>query len=56
VRYVYTGNVVDPEGQRTYCHGCHALLIERDRYHLGACRLRDGGCCPDCGTRIPGRF
>ena len=26
LRHVYTGNVHDPEGQSTYCHGCEALL------------------------------
>jgi pyruvate formate lyase activating enzyme len=29
LRYVYTGNVHDPEGQSTYCHGCKAVLIGR---------------------------
>ena len=35
-RYVYTGNVRDPEGESTSCHGCGALLIGRDRYNLTA--------------------
>ncbi len=56
VRYVYTGNVVDPEGQSTYCHGCGALVIERDWYRLGVRRLTEDGRCAACGTLIPGRF
>ena len=34
VRYAYTGNVHDPEGDATCCHGCGAALIERDWYEL----------------------
>ncbi|HEX6131872.1 MAG TPA: AmmeMemoRadiSam system radical SAM enzyme, partial [Actinomycetota bacterium] len=34
VRYAYTGNVHDPEGQTTRCHRCGATLIGRDGYEL----------------------
>ena len=30
VRHAYTGNVHDRQGESTWCHGCGALLIERD--------------------------
>ncbi len=56
LRYVYTGNVHDPEGQTTYCHGCGRAVIERDWYRLGAWGLTDDGRCQACGTRIPGVF
>jgi pyruvate formate lyase activating enzyme len=56
VRYAYTGNVVDVDGGSTRCHGCGALLIERDRYELGAYRLTGDGRCAACATRIPGVF
>ena len=36
IRYAYTGNVHDPTGQSTRCHGCGAILIGRDWYELGA--------------------
>ena len=55
VRYAYTGNVTDPEGQSTRCHACGALLVQRDWYRIGAYRL-GGGRCPGCGTTIPGVF
>ena len=55
VRYAYTGNVADLEGQSTWCHVCGALLVERDGYRIGAYRLTDG-CCEDCGARVPGVF
>ena len=35
LRYVYTGNMHDPAGGSTWCHGCGALLIRRDWYELG---------------------
>ena len=31
-------------------------LIERDGYRIGAYRLTPEGCCPGCGTRLPGVF
>ena len=56
LRYVYTGNVHDPDGDRTICPGCDAVVIERDWYELLAWRMNDDGGCAACGTRIPGRF
>ncbi len=56
LRYVYTGNVVDPAGQSTYCHWCGAMLIERDWYELGAWALDESGRCQSCGTRCAGVF
>jgi pyruvate formate lyase activating enzyme len=55
VRYAYTGNVTDPEGESTWCHACGSLLVERDGYRIGAYRVADG-CCPDCGARLAGVF
>ena len=56
VRYAYTGNVHDPAGGSTYCHGCGACLIERDWYVLGAYQLTAEGRCRSCGTACAGRF
>ena len=56
VRYAYTGNVHDPDGGSTYCHGCGARVIERDWYTLGAWHLTDDGRCLACGTPCAGRF
>jgi pyruvate formate lyase activating enzyme len=55
LRYVYTGNVEDREGDRTRCPSCGTPVIERDRYELLAWRLRDGAC-GECGERIAGVF
>nr|VFJ63243.1 MAG: pyruvate formate lyase activating enzyme [Candidatus Kentron sp. DK] len=56
VRYAYTGNVHDPEGQSTYCHQCGSCLIGRDRYTLTAWNLTGEGNCAKCGTRCAGVF
>ena len=56
VRYAYTGNVVDPAGGSTYCHGCGELVIGREWYRLGRWRLDDCGRCLKCGTACAGRF
>ena len=55
LRYVYTGNVYDPERQHTYCPGCGQGVIERDGYILGSYRVRQGRCMK-CGTPIAGRL
>jgi pyruvate formate lyase activating enzyme len=56
LHYVYTGNVHDPAGQSTYCHGCGRVLIERDWYRLGGWRLDDQGACLECGRACSGVF
>jgi pyruvate formate lyase activating enzyme len=56
VRYVYTGNINDPAGQSTYCHGCGALLIGRDWHDLTAWALTADGRCRACGTACAGVF
>src|SRR5262249_56397934 len=54
VRYAYTGNVHDRDGQSTWCHACGALLIERDWYELGAWNLTADGRCAACGSACAG--
>jgi pyruvate formate lyase activating enzyme len=56
LRYVYTGNVHDERGGSTWCPSCHAPLILRDWYRIDDYRLLADGRCPDCTTRIAGRF
>jgi pyruvate formate lyase activating enzyme len=56
IRYAYTGNVHDPEGQSTYCHGCGAVLIGRDGYVITAWSLSGEGTCKGCGTSCAGVF
>ncbi|MFA6110428.1 MAG: AmmeMemoRadiSam system radical SAM enzyme [Candidatus Latescibacterota bacterium] len=56
LRHVYTGNVHDPEGGSTWCHGCGRRVIDRDWYVLGDYGLDDQGRCTHCGTVCAGRF
>jgi pyruvate formate lyase activating enzyme len=56
VRYAYTGNVHDPEGQSTHCHACGEVLVARDGYEIGAWDLREDGACARCGEPCPGVF
>jgi pyruvate formate lyase activating enzyme len=56
LRYVYTGNIHDPAGQTTYCHGCGTALIGRDWYELGTWTLTADGHCDACGTPCTGVF
>jgi pyruvate formate lyase activating enzyme len=56
VRFAYTGNVRDVEGQSTTCHACGALLIERDGYELGRWGIARDGRCLGCGVGVPGVF
>ena len=56
LRYVYTGNILDPEGQSTYCHQCGRLLIGRVGYRITAWHLDTQGRCPECRTPCAGVF
>ncbi|MFV2070817.1 MAG: AmmeMemoRadiSam system radical SAM enzyme, partial [Pirellulales bacterium] len=56
VRYAYTGNTYDPEGQSTYCHACGESLIGRVGYDIVTWNLTDDGQCARCGTRCAGVF
>ena len=56
LRYVYTGNVHDTEGDTTYCAGCGAAVIVRDWYNILSYRLNESGCCVACGHKLPGHF
>ncbi|MCP5365564.1 MAG: AmmeMemoRadiSam system radical SAM enzyme [Hyphomicrobiales bacterium] len=56
VRYAYTGNVHDAEGDATLCPACGAVVIGRDWYDLTQWHLDSEGQCRNCGTRIAGVF
>ena len=59
LRYVYTGNVHDYEGESTYCHDCGQVLIGRDWYQLSVWNIStvgDRAACKFCNARLPGVF
>jgi len=53
LRYVYSGNLPGDQGEKTYCHGCGKILIDRVGFYVRENRLREGRC-PDCKSEIPG--
>jgi pyruvate formate lyase activating enzyme len=55
LRYVYTGNVHDREGDTTTCPSCNTAVIERDWYEILQSKLNKGSCS-SCGATIAGRF
>ncbi|MCE5268387.1 MAG: AmmeMemoRadiSam system radical SAM enzyme [Planctomycetaceae bacterium] len=55
LRYVYTGNLYDPERQHTYCPGCRRPVIRRQGYTLESFEIH-GGRCMHCQTPIAGRY
>ena len=56
LRYVYTGNVHDLEGDATLCHACGHVLIQRDWYAIRSYDVDEAGCCPRCGSTCAGHF
>ncbi|MCK5862803.1 MAG: AmmeMemoRadiSam system radical SAM enzyme [Candidatus Hydrogenedentes bacterium] len=57
LHYVYAGNMAGRVANRehTYCPHCASLLIERRGFHVLQNRLV-ANSCPDCNTKIPGRW
>ncbi len=53
LKYVYTGNLPGHEGEKTFCHGCGELLVDRFGFMVRVNRIRDNRC-PRCGVEIPG--
>jgi pyruvate formate lyase activating enzyme len=56
IRYPYTGNVIDPAGQTTYCSNCRSVLVARDGCAINRWRLSEDARCVDCGTGCEGVF
>ncbi len=56
LRYVYTGNVHNQEGDTTFCPGCQTPLVVRDWYNIERYLLSEKGRCPVCDAAIAGRF
>ena len=53
LKYVYTGNLPGDEGEKTFCHGCGALLIDRFGFTVAQNRIKEGHC-PACNAEVPG--
>lgn len=53
IKYVYTGNLPDPEGNNTYCPECGNIVIKRSNFSVIGNKL-EGDKCPKCGEKISG--
>ncbi len=53
VRFVYSGNIRDLEGNNTWCPNCKELLIDRAGFSVVENSITKEGTCPSCGTKIP---
>jgi pyruvate formate lyase activating enzyme len=51
--YVYPGNLPGDEGEKTFCHECGSVLIDRFGFYVKGNFLK-GNRCPECQTQIPG--
>ncbi len=50
--YVYTGNVSETEHSSTFCPGCGAMIIERNRYNVKKRNISKNGHCIKCDYKI----
>ena len=55
IQYCYLGNILNREGQTTYCPQCHTPLIERNWHSILSNRIGKGNCF-NCGYNIAGIF
>lgn len=53
LKYVYTGNLPGDIGERTLCHECGDLLIDRRGFSVHKNVIKEGRC-PSCSAVIPG--
>ncbi len=53
LKYVYSGNIPGDKGEKTFCHGCGELLIDRFGFNVSKNRIVNGRC-PGCQEAIPG--
>ena len=53
LKYIYTGNLYDADGESTFCPDCAVRLIHRHGFELSENVLVDG-CCSVCGYSVAG--
>ncbi len=53
IKYVYTGNTLDEEGNNTYCSKCSCLLIKRNLFSIIENNIKKGRCYK-CNEKLPG--
>jgi pyruvate formate lyase activating enzyme len=53
LKYVYTGNLPGDDGEKTYCHECKELLVDRFGFYVRKNVIKNNQC-PKCKAQIPG--
>jgi len=53
LKYVYTGNVPGDRGEKTFCHHCGKMLVDRWGFQISQ-YLIENGQCTNCGAVIDG--
>jgi pyruvate formate lyase activating enzyme len=53
LKNVYSGNRPGSGGENSFCHNCGKTIIQRYGFQVLDNRLQ-AGCCPSCGSSIPG--
>jgi pyruvate formate lyase activating enzyme len=53
LKYVYSGNLPGDDGEKTFCHECGKILIDRFGFNIRNNRITNGHC-PACDVKIPG--
>lgn len=53
LKYVYTGNLPDDEGNNTYCPKCKRLLVKRNMFSITENNIKQGRCF-NCHSKIEG--
>jgi pyruvate formate lyase activating enzyme len=58
LHFVYAGNLPGAVGdlEDTRCTCCRETLVARRGFRIRDYRITPNGCCPSCGTPVPGRF
>jgi pyruvate formate lyase activating enzyme len=55
IKFCYVGNILNRDGQTTYCPDCSKPLIRRN-WHSVLTNKLDGNKCYNCGKTIPGYY
>jgi len=55
LHYIYAGNVPGAKSESTFCYKCGTTLVKRTGYRIVENKI-ENGYCPDCKTRIAGKW
>jgi len=53
LKYVYIGNVPNHKAEKTHCHNCNKIIVDRSGYLVESINIQSGKCA-FCHTPIPG--